>query len=99
MRETKFLLAVFTRNTLTATCGVFAGKKLCDRLRGEVLTTRRYINLRLPLPQVQVIQGEDSCELSASFKGRGCIGVIYGGGYNGYRSPTFWTTGYRTPHF
>jgi len=34
-------------------CGVFAGKTVwstSERLRGEVLTTRRYTNLRLPLP-------------------------------------------------
>jgi len=33
--------------------GVFAGKTVWStpaRLRGEVLTTRRYTNLRLPLP-------------------------------------------------
>jgi len=34
-------------------CGVFAGENVWsipERLRGEVLTTRRYTNLRLPLP-------------------------------------------------
>ena len=34
-------------------CGVFAGKTVWSTpecLRGEVLTTRRYTNLRLPLP-------------------------------------------------
>jgi len=34
-------------------CGVFAGKTVWstpERLRGEVLTTRRYTNVRLPLP-------------------------------------------------
>ena len=37
-------------------CGVFAGKTVWfapERLRGEVLTTRRYTNLRLPLLSVK----------------------------------------------
>ena len=41
------------RTTCKGRCGVFAGKTVWstpERLRGEVLTTRRYTNLRLPLP-------------------------------------------------
>ena len=33
-------------------CGMFAGKTVCstpERLKGELLTTRRYTSLRLPL--------------------------------------------------
>jgi len=41
-------------------CGVYLLVKLCDphmheRLRGEVLTTRRYINLRLPSPYLYLL--------------------------------------------
>jgi len=49
-------------STLHHRCGVFAGRTVWstpERLRGEVLTTRRYTNLRLPLsftlPQVDAI--------------------------------------------
>ena len=47
-------------------CGVFAGKIVWstpERLRGKVLTTRRYTNLRLPLPIFTYLSSIDSKKL------------------------------------
>jgi len=46
-------------------CGVFAGKTMWstpERFRGEVLTTRRYTNLRLPLPLPYDITANDRAD-------------------------------------
>jgi len=67
-------------------CGVFAGKT--ERLRGEVLTTRRYTNLQLPLPLI----ASETISFKVTFKDGSLCSSYCNSCHHHSSNPSFYVT-------